>query len=93
MGELSAGTDGTDQATIAKWESGENRVTVEDLELLAKVYGTQADRLFHAPGDKVTPELLGLAHKIITTRDEAAVRAWLASGDFLPPQDKKSKAD
>ena len=79
-----------DQATVAKWESGESRVTVEDLQLLAKVYGTTADRLFFPPGDALTPELLGAAHQIITTRDPAAVRAWLASGGFLPEAEKKS---
>ena len=31
-----------DQATVAKWESGS--VRVEDLELLAQVYGTRPDR-------------------------------------------------
>lgn len=78
-----------DQATVAKWESGENRVTVEDLELLAQIYGVTADRLFFAPGDDRTPVLLAEAHKIITGADPEAVKAWLASGAFLPPAEKK----
>ncbi len=79
-----------DQATVAKWESGESRVTVEDLELLAKVYSTTPDRLFFPPGDALTPELLGAAHRIITTRDPAAVKAWLESGGFLPETSKNN---
>jgi transcriptional regulator with XRE-family HTH domain len=77
-----------DQATLAKWETGESRVTVEDLELLAKVYGVTADRLFFPPNDTATPALLKEAHGIITGRDPAAVKAWLASGQFLPKTEK-----
>jgi transcriptional regulator with XRE-family HTH domain len=73
-----------DQATLAKWETGESRVTVEDLELLAKVYGVSADRLFFPPSDTETPALLKEAHSIITGRDPEAVKAWLAAGQFLP---------
>ena len=73
-----------DQATLAKWETGESAVRVEDLELLAKVYGVTADRLFFAPNDTLTPQLLGEAHSIITGKDPEAVKAWLASGKFLP---------
>ena len=77
-----------DQATLAKWETGESRVTVEDLELLAKVYGVTADRLFFPPSDTATPALLKEAHSIITGRDPEAVKAWLASGQFLPKSQK-----
>jgi transcriptional regulator with XRE-family HTH domain len=78
-----------DQATLAKWETGESGVKVEDLELLAKIYGVSADRLFFPPGDAVTPELLGEAYSIIRGKDQEAVRAWLASGKFLPESQKK----
>lgn len=78
-----------DQATLAKWETGESGVKVEDLELLAKIYGVTADRLFFSPGDNLTPELLGEAYAIIRGKDSAAVRAWLASGKFLPESQKK----
>jgi transcriptional regulator with XRE-family HTH domain len=74
----------TDQATIAKWESGETSVRVTDLKLLAEVYGTTADRLLFEPGDDVTPELMRSAHKLLTTKDRDALRAWLQSGEFLP---------
>ena len=73
-----------DQASLAKWESGETAVRVEDLEMLAIIYNITADRLFFPPGDKMTPELLSRAHEIIVTRDPEAVAAWLASGGFLP---------
>jgi len=82
-----------DQATLAKWESGESRVTTEDLELLAQVYGVRTDRLFFQPGDKETPKLLEAAHEIIVGRDPEAVRAWLNSGAFLPPAPEKPKSD
>lgn len=72
-----------DQATLAKWESGEVAVRAEDLILLAEVYGVQADRLFHPPGDQYTPEALRLAHDIIINKDPEAVRRWLASGTDL----------
>lgn len=72
-----------DQATIAKWESGETAVKVEDLELLAQVYGVSADRLFFPPGDRETPELIKSALKILTTKNPEAVRQWLALGENL----------
>lgn len=72
-----------DQATLAKWESGETAVKVEDLEMLSKIYGVTPDRLFFSPRDSKTPELLRLAHEIITSRDPAAVERWLASGGDL----------
>ena len=78
-----------DQATLAKWETGESGVKVEDLELLAKIYGVSADRLFFPPGDSLTPELLGEAYSIIRGKDPEAVRAWIASGKFLPESQKK----
>ena len=77
-----------DQATLAKWETGESAVRVEDLELLAKIYGVSADRLFFPPTDKVTAQLLGDAHGIITGKDPEAVKAWLAAGKFLPETKK-----
>jgi transcriptional regulator with XRE-family HTH domain len=77
-----------DQATLAKWETGESAVRVEDIELLAKIYGVTADRLFFPPADTLTPQLLGEAHRIITGKDPEAVKAWLASGKFLPESKK-----
>jgi transcriptional regulator with XRE-family HTH domain len=78
----------TDQATIAKWESGETSVRVTDLQILAQVYGTTADRLLFDPGDNVTPELMKRAHTILVTKDRTALAAWLASGEFLPDEIK-----
>ena len=75
-----------DQASLAKWESGETAVRVEDIEMLAKIYHTTADRLFFSPGDETTPALLQKAHEIIVERDPEAVAAWLAAGAFLPPK-------
>lgn len=72
-----------DQATVAKWESGEVAIRAEDLILLAEVYGVRADHLFHPPGDDYTPEALRLAHSIIRGKDREAVRRWLASGADL----------
>ena len=80
-----------DQAALAKWENGETAVRVEDLMLLAKVYGTTADRLFFAPADAQTPELLRRAHEVIVARDPKAVETWLDMGRMLParPIDEK----
>lgn len=64
---------------------------VEDVEMLAKIYGVSADRLFFAPGDARTPDLLRQAHEIITTRDPAAVERWLASGSDLRDMGKKTE--
>lgn len=82
----------TDQATIAKWESGETSVRLTDLKLLAEIYGTTPDRLLFDPGDNVTPDLMRRAHAILTTKDRDALAAWLQSGEFLPsaPDMKKS---
>jgi transcriptional regulator with XRE-family HTH domain len=74
----------TDQATIAKWESGETALRVSDLKLLAEIYGTTADRLLYDPGDHMTPALMAKAHNILVTKDPVALASWLASGEFLP---------
>jgi transcriptional regulator with XRE-family HTH domain len=74
----------TDQATIAKWESGETAVRVTDWRLLAEIYGTTPDRLLFDPSDNLTPELLQRAHHILVTKDRNALMAWLASAEFLP---------
>lgn len=90
LATLGGGMDPIDQATLAKWESGETAVKVEDIEKLAQIYGVSPDRLFFAPGDTRTPELLKLAHDIITTRDPDAVARWLASGTDLKDVTRKS---
>ena len=77
------------QATLAKWESGETALRVTDLKLLAEIYGTTPDRLLFEPGDNVTPELLKRAHEIVTTKEPGAVQAWLQSGEFLPKAELK----
>lgn len=82
-----------DQATLAKWESGETSVRAEHLEILAQIYGVTPDRLHFAPGDKHTPEMLRLAHEIITTRDPEAVARWLASGADLKTRPDAPKKD
>ncbi len=56
---------------------------VEDLELLAKVYGVSPDRLFFAPGDTNTPERMRRFYEIVTTKDGSAVDHWLATGESL----------
>jgi transcriptional regulator with XRE-family HTH domain len=73
-----------DQATIAKWESGETAVRVTDLKLLAEIYGTVPERLLYDPADLLIPELMQQAHRLLTTKDPLAVASWLAAGEFLP---------
>lgn len=62
---------------------------MQDLEMLAVIYGVQISDLLRAPGDKETPELLRQAYEIITQRDRAAVRNWLASGAGLRDREEK----
>ena len=88
LAELPEMSKDIDQATLAKWESGESAVRVEDLELLAKAYGVPAQSLFYPPGDQETPELLARAHEIITGRNREAVKAWLESARWLPAPEK-----
>lgn len=78
------------QATIAKWESGETALRVTDLKLLAQIYGTTPDRLLFDPGDNLTPELMKRAHQIVTTKEKEAVEAWLQSAEFLPARSENS---
>lgn len=84
IGTLSQAEGNIDQATVAKWESGETAVRYTDLKLLAEAYGTTPDRLLFDPGDNLTPELMRRAHSILTTKDKSALEAWLANGEFLP---------
>lgn len=77
------GTDPMDQAALGKWETGETAVRVEDLQLLAQVYGTTPDRLFFAPDNKLTPEQLQRAHDVIVSRSPEAVERWLAMGEMM----------
>ena len=84
MGTFWPSNPPTDQATIAKWESGETAVRVSDLKLLAEIYGTTPDRLLYDPGDVQTPELMQRAHRLMVTKDRDALASWLASGEFLP---------
>lgn len=72
-----------DQATLAKWEDGETAVRVEDLRLLAEVYGTTPDRLFFPPGDQATPDRLQRAYKVIMDATPEAVEHWLQTGEGL----------
>lgn len=86
IGTLVQGGQPVDQATIAKWESGETAVRFTDLKLLAQIYGTSPDRLLFDPGDNLTPDLLKRAHSILVSKDKKAIEAWLSSGEFLPDQ-------
>lgn len=82
-----------DQAALAKWETGETAVRVEDLMLLAQVYGTTPDRLFFSPADAKTPEMLRRAHEVIVARDPQAVAAWLGMGEMLPARPPEKSGD
>lgn len=84
VAQLHPEIDPLDQATVAKWETGESAIRVVDLRLLAEVYGTSADRLLFNPTDNVTREIVEQAHEILSSKDPDAIRAWLASGMFLP---------
>ncbi len=76
------GTDGNiDQATLAKWESGETRITVEDFRLLASCYGITPEQLLSEP-PKMMPTSAAkvrtitqaeIARRLIAIRDEIGV--------------------
>lgn len=76
-----------DQATLAKWENGETAVRVQDLLLLAEVYGVTADRLFYPPDDTATPERMRRAWSVIVGADADAVENWLRTGEDLRRKD------
>ena len=81
--------DPVDQATVAKWESGETAVRVQDLKLLAEIYGVRPEQLLYSPTASQTVERMRQAYEVIATRDPAAVDRWLASGTDLketPPE-------
>lgn len=79
-----------DQATLAKWESGETGVRVQDLELLAKVYGVTPDRLFFEPGDADTPERMKRAFDILKAANPEQIERWLALGEDLASSARQS---
>lgn len=72
-----------DQATLAKWEKGETAMRVEDLRLLAEVYGVTPDRLFFAPGDDRTPKLFARAFQVLMNAPAEDVEHWLRTGEAL----------
>lgn len=86
IGTLRPGDAPLDQATLAKWEDGETALRVEDLRLLAEIYGVTPDRLFYPPGDERTPDLFQRAFRVITEADPQAVERWLETGEMLRPR-------
>jgi transcriptional regulator with XRE-family HTH domain len=91
MAALTPGEIPIDQATLAKWEDGETAVRVEDLYLLAQIYGVTADRLFFPPGDVRTPEQIRRAFEIITSADPELVEGWLRTGEGLRTRDETAE--
>lgn len=87
IGTINPDRDPPDQATLAKWEDGETAVRVEDLRLLAEVYGVTPDRLFFEPGDEATPDRYRRAFKVITEAAPEAVDQWLGMGELLRKRD------
>lgn len=87
MANITPGASPVDQATLEKWETGKSAVRVEDIQLLAQVYGVTADRLFFPPGDKHTPAQIHRAFEIITSADPDLIDGWLSLGEGLrrPP--------
>lgn len=83
MGELTPGASPVDQATLEKWEAGKSAVRVEDIKLLAEVYGVTVDRLFFSPLDKRTPAQIHRAVEIITASDPDLIDDWLNLGKGL----------
>ncbi|MCA3366353.1 MAG: helix-turn-helix transcriptional regulator [Roseomonas sp.] len=76
------GADGNiDQATLAKWESGETRITVEDFHLLAICYGINSAQLLSPPPNVMptsapktrTITQAEIARRLIAIRDEIGV--------------------
>ena len=64
---------------------------MQDLEMLAVVYGVDVGALFREPGDNETPELLRLAYEVIMNKDRSAVRTWLTGGSVL--RDPRGETD
>lgn len=81
----------TSQATLAKWESGETGVRVQDLEVLAQIYGVTPDRLFFAPGDEQTPVLMKRAFDILKGGDPEKIERWLSLGEDLLNKETPTK--
>lgn len=81
----------TSQATLAKWESGETGVRVQDLEVLAQIYGITPDRLFFAPGDERTPTLMRRAFDILKNADPEKLERWLSLGEDIAGTKKEAK--
>lgn len=81
-----------DQATIAKWESGETALRVQDLLLLAEIYGATAGKLLCDPGDLGAAEFTSQAHRILGTKRPEALAAWLTIGELLPDAERPHRS-
>jgi transcriptional regulator with XRE-family HTH domain len=71
--------------TLSEKENGIKRITLDELERLAEIYGCSPLALLMAPDDGPRADAIREAADIARTRDEGALRNWLSMGQHLPP--------
>ena len=69
--------------TLMRWEKGTAKVTLGDLERLAKIYSATPSQLMGAPSDAALVALLDRVHEVVTKLPAEAVEDWLRIGERL----------
>jgi transcriptional regulator with XRE-family HTH domain len=70
--------------TLSEKENGIKRITLDELEKLAEIYGCSPLALLMAPDDGPRAEAMREAADIARTRDPQALQDWLSMGKHLP---------
>lgn len=74
---------GVRHTTIGRWEKGTMRLSTEDLQRLAGVYGTSVKGLMVSPEAEEEVRLLEEFQTIVEGADPEAVRRWMSLGHAL----------
>ena len=74
---------GVRHTTVGRWEKGEMRLSTQDLERLAVIYGATTTQLAAAPAAASDVAILDKLHSIANGMDPAVLARWMAIGEDL----------
>lgn len=74
---------GVSAQAVHKWEAGKVPVTLENLALLAKAFGTSPTNLLFYPNEAALEEKFRRAHAVLSAIDPEKADRWLSMGEDL----------